>query len=184
MLLIIILVAVSLSAVLPWLGLNTANTLLVTRHNPHKADVIVVLGGESESRVSKAIELYRRGFAPKVLVTGRSDGVLIGRRLVAAGVPEKAIWVETAAESTFENASFSLPILRQWNTRSVLLVTSWFHSRRATSVFNAEAGNIEIVSVPTETVSVEHLHNDKMMHKQVLMEYVKIAGYLVKYGIW
>ena len=66
------------------------------------ADVIVVLGGESGQRVIGAAELYHRGVAPKVFVTGSGDGGLIARRLGMAGVPDVAY--EGQSRSTYENA--------------------------------------------------------------------------------
>ena len=157
--------------------------MLVVRHKPRAADVIVILGGESRSRVDKAVELYRRGYAPRVLVTGRNEETLIVKRLVASGVPGNAIWLEPAAESTFENARFTAPILRQWNARTVLLVTSWFHSRRAAVVFEGASESIDFLSIPTETATFEQITRDKWLRGYVLMEYVKIAGYWGRYGI-
>jgi len=169
--------------VLQWIAFNFADKLLVTRQEPRKADVIVILGGESRSRADKAVELYRRGYAPRILVTGRNEDTLIVQQLKEAGVPESAIWLEPAAESTFENAAFTEPILKKWKAEKVLLVTSWFHSRRATAVFHGASGAIEFTSIPTDTVSVECINKDKWLREHVLMEYVKIAGYWVRYGI-
>lgn len=170
-------------AVLPWIGISAAGTLLVSRQEPRQAEVIVVLGGESGSRAGKAVELYRRGFAPKVLVTGKNERERIGRRLVAAGIPESAVFFEPAAESTFENASFSLPILKGWQTQTALLVTSWFHSRRAMATFVATDAAIEFISVPTEPIPWQRVISDTKLLRNVLLEYLKIVGYWIRYGI-
>lgn len=97
------------------------------------ADVIVVLGGESGQRVIGAAELYHQGVAPKVFVTGSGDGGLIVRRLGMAGVPDAAC--ESQSRSTYENAVLTKKALEASHPRSVMLVTSWFHSRRALAVF-------------------------------------------------
>jgi uncharacterized SAM-binding protein YcdF (DUF218 family) len=182
-LILVFILILFLVVVIPWMGLKEAGSLLVKRSEPRKADVIVVLGGEIESRAAKAAELYKRGFAPRVLVTGRTDGMLIKERLVSTGVPEDAISVEPNADSTFENARLSMPLLRQWNTKTALLVTSWFHSRRAISVFTAECGSVKFIPVPTEKVSFERMTGDHKLLRDVLLEYIKIPVYWFRYGI-
>jgi uncharacterized SAM-binding protein YcdF (DUF218 family) len=165
-------------------GLICADSLLVVRQEPLKADVIVVLGGDNTERVVKAAALYQSGYAPQILVTGKNEVELFGRRLVDAGVPKEAILYESAATSTFENALFSLPILEQRNVKTVLLVTSWFHSRRATSAFRSNTGKINIVSVPTDCIPVAELLGNNQQRESVLMEYVKILGYWLKYNLY
>jgi len=168
---------------LQWIGLHFADNLLVIQQEPCTADFILILGGECKSRVGKAVELYRRGYAPRILVTGRNEDTLIVQRLISAGVPKSAILVEPAAESTFENAAFTLPILKERNARKVLLVTSWYHSRRASTVFNDPSAKIEFFSIPTDTVPVDCINKDKWLREYVLMEYMKIAGYWVRHGV-
>ena len=176
-------VVLFLVVVFPVMGLIFADSLLVARQEPRKADVIVVLGGENTSRVEQATALYQDGYAPRILVAGKNEAELIGRSLVAAGVPEVAILYESASTSTFENAAFSIAMLELKNVKTVLLVTSWFHSRRAVSTFKFNAGTIEIVSIPTESAHVKDMLENKRLRRSVLLEYVKIFGYWLKYGI-
>lgn len=176
-------VVLFLVGALPVMGLIFAESLLVARQEPRKADVIVVLGGENTSRVEQATTLYQDGYAPGILVAGKNEAELIGRSLVAAGVPEVAVLYESASASTFENAVNSVAMLEQRNVKTVLLVTSWFHSRRAMSTFKFNAGKIDIVSVPTESAHVKDMLENKWLRRSVLLEYVKIFGYWLKYGI-
>ncbi|OGU09610.1 MAG: hypothetical protein A2X82_07495 [Geobacteraceae bacterium GWC2_55_20] len=165
------------------MGLIFAELLLVKRQEPYKADVIVLLGGENVSRVEKAAALYQAGYAPTVLVTGKNEAELMGVNLIAAGVPESAILFEPAASSTFENALFSIPVLKQRNMKNALLVTSWFHSRRATAVFESRTEKINFFSVPTDGVPLTDIFGNKRLLESVLREYVKIFGYWLKYGV-
>ena len=110
------------------------------------ADVIVVLGGESGQRVIGAAELYHRGVAPKVFVTGSGDGGLIARRLGMAGVPDAAY--EGQSRSTYENAVLTKRALEATHPRSIMLVTSWFHSRRPLTGFRDVRSGVRGASRP------------------------------------
>ena len=121
--------ALLIGAVLSWRAEAWLHVDVPLEH----ADVIVVLGGESGQRVIGAAELYHQGVTPKVFVTGSGDGGLIVRRLGMAGVPDAAC--ESQSRSTYENAVLTKKALEASHPRSVMLVTSWFHSRRALAVF-------------------------------------------------
>jgi len=106
-----------------------------------KADAILVLGGEKGERVFCAARLYQKGFAPYVIMSGGR----LTRKYPAAdfmkedaedfGVPSQAILLETKALSTFDNAVLSLPLLKEHGFKSVIVVTSPYHSRRSALVF-------------------------------------------------
>ena len=51
--------------------------------------------------------------------------------LLSAGVPNAVIWLETRSTTTAENLTYVLPILDELGTRSIVLVTDWFHLPRA-----------------------------------------------------
>ena len=97
---------------------------------PEKADVIFVPGNGYPQMAEKAAELYRNGFAPKILPSGRYSitagrftGVLDKKEcycgtyktewdflkdvLMQNGVPEEAILKEDQATYTYENAIYS-----------------------------------------------------------------------------
>ena len=109
------------------------------------ADVIVVLGGESGQRVVGAAELYHRGVAPRVFVTGSGDGGLIARRLEMAGVPGVAF--EAESRSTYENAVMTRKALEASAPRSVMLVTSWYHTGRALAVFRVRQETLVLAAL-------------------------------------
>lgn len=122
---------------------------------PAPADAIVILGATirpdgtlppaAEERVRIGVELYRRGLAPVICITGghvpsrfshtaaESEGM--ARWVRAAGVPESAIRVDRASTSTRENAACAANILLPEGRRRVWLVTQPFHLRRALYYF-------------------------------------------------
>lgn len=99
-------------------------------------------------------------------------------------MPAAAIAVECASESTIENAAYSAPILRAMGVRSALLVTSWFHTRRALACFQKEAPAIRWMTAPVERGgSLWHLLRDHGAADMVAEEYLKLAYYALRYGI-
>ena len=165
------------------LGLRFADVLLVVRDAPQNADVIVVLGGECRDRSDKVVQLYRQGYAARILIAGKNEDTLIAQRLRSAGIPDDAVRIEPVSKNTFENAEFSVPVLEQWQARKVLLVTSWFHSRRALAVFCNADTSVRFRSVPTSQEPLSAIRNNDWLRKRILMEYLKITGYWVRYGV-
>lgn len=153
-----------------------------TTNTKAKADAIVVLGGEVLYRPPRTLELYQQGAAPQILVTGLGDCEEYRTLLVGKGVPQAAIQLECRSRTTRENAQFSVPLLRALGARRVIIVTSWFHSRRALHCFRHYAPEIEFISMPT---IADQPTSRWIAHQRgwVLKEYLKLAGYWLCYGI-
>jgi uncharacterized SAM-binding protein YcdF (DUF218 family) len=109
-----------------------------------RADAILVLGDDNFAgeRASRSAELYRAGWAPLVVASGRLlrsyAGVaeLIRRDLETRDVPTTAILqFPHQASNTREEAEAlrELAVDRGW--RRILLVTSNYHTRRARYIF-------------------------------------------------
>lgn len=122
---------------------------LVRDEAPQNADVIFVLGGdESGARILKACDLARRGLAPLVLVSGPMAiyGFNEADLAIRFGVQNgcAADWMRplySAAKSTDEEArQFDLYTSAYPAIRSVLLVTSDFHTARAFRTFRKYMG--------------------------------------------
>ena len=155
-----------------------AKDLLCVENGPPAADVIVVLGGESVGRVSKALELFKKGAASRIIVSGSGDADFIRQQLVRAGVPQEAIELEDRSRTTKENAEFTARMLQERGVRRAIIVTSWFHSRRALNSFLSFAPEIQFSSLPAyhqEAFSAEATH--------VFQEYLKTVWYFFHYGI-
>lgn len=117
---------------------------LLTVEKPIKqADWIVVLGGESSQRVIGTAELFHAGKAPYVFVSGSGDCLVIVRRLVMTGVPMSKIGYECRSRNTKENALLTRYMLNHLQPKRILLVTSWYHSRRALATFQDTWPNID-----------------------------------------
>lgn len=155
---------------------------LCVRDTPPDCDAMVILGGEVADRVRQALTLYREAKTPLVFVIGCGDAPIARRLLIAGGVPQNAIVVEDRSTNTWENAQRAVPLLRQHGVHRVLLVTTWYHSRRARACFRHVAPDMEFYSVPAEWSNPDHLAGKRW--KLVYSEYIKLAGYWIGHGVF
>jgi uncharacterized SAM-binding protein YcdF (DUF218 family) len=144
--------AIAFSLVLIALGVFAwffPQQVLTVDSGPVKADAIVVLGGGMTERPERAAELFKQGEAPEILVSGKGDCASNEKLLEKEGVPEKVITLECGSHTTRENAEFSIPLLRQMGAHRVIIVTSWYHSRRALACFEHYAPDLKFYSRPS-----------------------------------
>ena len=179
-------VALVAALALLWLGGNrlVAMSLLRSlewRHLPgpelqsysERAEVIVVLGGgtrafdyprlssevnEAGDRLLYAAQLYRRGVAPRILLSGGSARVAGGEGptdaenmanvLVDIGIPREALVLEATSRNTRENALETWSILSGQGIERIVLVTSASHMPRAESVFRTVG--FDVIPAPTD----------------------------------
>jgi uncharacterized SAM-binding protein YcdF (DUF218 family) len=159
--------------------------LLVIDSGDVQADAIVVLGGGSGERVERAAELFKAGAAPGIFTSGAGDAEDNRRLLENRGVPAGAIQVEPNSKSTRQNALFTVPLLRAQRARRVILVTSWYHSRRALKCFRHYASDIQFYSRPSYFGYPGRAPEGerRALRRYVYAEYVKLLGYWVCYGV-
>lgn len=103
-----------------------------------KADVVVVIsGGETLDRTAEGVKLFKEDYVPYLLFSGAaktgevSNAKTMQRYALKNGVPQDKIYIEEKSTSTYENAKFSKDILDKNNLKSMILVTSPYHQRRA-----------------------------------------------------
>jgi uncharacterized SAM-binding protein YcdF (DUF218 family) len=147
------------------------------------ADVLVVLGGGTDERPTRAAELFQAGVAPLVLVSGSGDNDINVNILERNGVPESAILREPASLSTLENAKFSVALLRQKGVHRVIIVTSWYHSRRAMACFQSAAPDLRFFSRPAYRTYPRHEWSRHGTSSYIRSEYLKLVGYWLCYGV-
>lgn len=109
------------------------------------ADTIVALSGDTGARTVTAVDLWKRRYAPIIIFAGASEdpnsvasGELMKRAAVADGVPENAILVEPASNTTQENARLVADLMKARGLATAILVTSPYHQRRAANLFGQE----------------------------------------------
>jgi DUF218 domain len=116
--------------------------------SPEHADIIVVLAGETQLRPQRGVQLLQAGYAPKLILD-----VSTQERVFNWNLPELAQhWISSLPQdqqmsvcpisglSTKEEAKEAAQCIRRVNANAhnVLVVTSDFHTRRASSTFERE----------------------------------------------
>lgn len=133
-----------------------------------KAQAIIVLGAAQydgvpspvlKARLEHALELYRWGIAPVVVVTG---GRQPGDRFTEAtagydylrrrGVPDSAIRKEVHGSTTWESLRAASTFLEKEGITDVVLVSDGYHSKRLLEIAG-EVGLSARVSPSTESLS-------------------------------
>jgi uncharacterized SAM-binding protein YcdF (DUF218 family) len=148
-----------------------------------KADVIVVLGGGLHERPERAAELFRQHAAPRILISGAGDDQINRHLLLQNGVPDKAIEVEGKSQTTQENACFTIERLRAERVHSVILVTSWYHSRRSLKTFEHYAPDLKFYARPSYFAFDRADWPQRGNARRMRLEFLKLPGYWIRYGI-
>jgi len=121
------------------------------------ADAIVVLGGRMDVRPFAAVDLYKRGFAPRILISNVAIDPLAAMQLwpgqtevtrqilIKFGVPPDAV-VKFGDEvsSTYEEARAVLDWAKSSGARNLLIPSELFATRRVRWTFQHEAASTGI----------------------------------------
>jgi len=103
--------------------------------------------GQGADRLTNALWLYRAGKVRHIIISGGlatlqpkagrvPEAQELATLLKLAGVPPQAILLEPRSDNTRENALFTKALLDQYpDIKSLILVTSAFHERRALACF-------------------------------------------------
>jgi uncharacterized SAM-binding protein YcdF (DUF218 family) len=110
-----------------------------------RADALIVLGDDNfyADRATRAAELFREGKAPVVVASGRrlrpNAGIaeLMEHDLIERGVPkDKIVRLTHDAGNTEEEAEALKKVVKERKWKSVIVVTSNYHTRRARYIFH------------------------------------------------
>ena len=179
-----------------------AASRLIVEHPLERADIIFVLSGSAAYRQRTALgaDLYASGAANRIALS--NDGGRAGwsqdertnlpffelarRELVSRGVPSDAI-IQLPGEvtGTYSEATTFRDAAKDLEIRTVLIVTSPYHTRRAFNTFKKVMPDIEIGVVPTsigyESPTPDWWWLSSSGWRDVGAEYVKSFGYWLFY---
>lgn len=128
---------------LTWIG-----GFLVVSDPLTKVDAIVVLDGDSSrnERLLHAIKLWQEGYAPRIVLSAKLaewqsyEDYPEWRHAIKLNIPPKEALLVAVhnADSTKEEAQILLPFAQNHGYKSVIIVTSNYHTRRTKKVFQRE----------------------------------------------
>ncbi len=165
----------------------------------HPADAIVVLGGYDVQRMTTALTLYQQGLAPEVWHTGyRARGVqgypidLLLKLTRKYGLPNADLYLLPSA-NTWEDGAVIAWLAKDRQLHSILVVTNWFHSRRALHVLEHHLAGSEVriyyAPVLPSAASAEtsfgpnNWWQSRHGRRIVGSELLKVGFYWLRYGI-
>ncbi|MFI5394498.1 MAG: YdcF family protein [Candidatus Binatia bacterium] len=180
--------------------LNAIGGFLIASDSIHPAEAIVVLSGSLPDRILEGVDLYQAHMAPRIILTRQfslpglaalrqrggnlpephEENLMVAQQL---GIPEDAIsLLPTAASSTLAEAHLVISFLQAQRIKSILLVTSGAHTRRAGMIFRRLAqGRIDIAVCPSpyDPFTPEDWWHDRSTVRHVVTEYGKLLTYLL-----
>jgi uncharacterized SAM-binding protein YcdF (DUF218 family) len=174
---------------------------LIFEQNPQKADVIVVLNGRDTERSLAAVDLYNKGYSNLIVMSTGSkqpgsdefwkrvgnnfNGKIFFQRAVEAmGVPESSFkFIGNGVTSTYDEAVATSEFLRKQGYKSILLVTSKWHSKRAYLTFRSVLKNdeIKIIMQPSryDAFRPDAWWKNRNDAELVFDEYVRLIYYIL-----
>jgi uncharacterized SAM-binding protein YcdF (DUF218 family) len=179
---------------------------LVFEQTPQKSDVIVVLNGRDTERCLAAVDLYNRGYSKLVLMargpiqpgcdefrkrvgSDWNSKIFFQRAIEAMGIPDRSFkLIGDGATSTFDEANVAKRFVNQNDYKSILLVTSKWHSKRAYLTFKSvftDDSEIRIITHPSkyDTFNPDGWWKDEVDAETVFREYVRLIYYLLAFRI-
>jgi uncharacterized SAM-binding protein YcdF (DUF218 family) len=178
--------------------LKSIGNFLVVNDIPKKSDVIFVLSGSAFDRGTKAAELFSNKFADKIICTGgNKDGTMLalGKEMYECEITKSAVELYTTdsiaidtlkrGTSTYEESKYILQYCLTHQIKSCIIVTSSFHTRRVSWVFNktfkSKGVDLIFVAADSQTFNSQNWWQSEQGLIQLNNEYIKILYYLVKY---
>ena len=177
----------------------------LTKEDPlQKADAIAVLAGTSMDRPLEAADLYKDGYAPRIVLTHEmreaSYGALAARGvtvpaeadeqreiLVRLGVPANSIVLPMRIhDNTAQEAQTFRELAMKNGWRRIIVVTSKYHLRRAGFAIRREMGGtgveVEMHGTRYEEVSPDRWWTTRSDLRWVLDEGAKLIAYELGLG--
>lgn len=173
--------------------LGAGHFLEAPAQSPVKADLLVALGGDDGGRALVVSELYRKGYAPVILLTG--EGVHSktraqyltwrARYLIDQGIPERALLFDRRSASSWEEAVNTLRRMQSMKMDRVLVVSDRPHMRRLSwvwgRVFEGSGKSYVLVASDMEDWDAAHWWRTSPNAQFVFAEYIKLGYYLFTY---
>lgn len=158
---------------------------------------IVILSGNWKTRIPKALELYAAGYGTRLLLTTERSwnfkiNLIEMTQEQTAKKIAKILGIQTkfesvrslkgGATSTFDEAYDLLAFCNKENLRHIIIVTDFYHTRRALfafkKVFKGTNIKVEVSAAPNEVFNEENWWFSDRGISVYILEPIKLAVYL------
>jgi len=178
---------------------------LIVEHKAEKADLIVCLAGEDVERTLAVVDVYRKRLAPHIFRAKelKPDNLDYLKEKVrnyptyfdlfiliteGFGIPGKVILsTEDRVGSTMDEARLVRKFVLDRGIKSLILITSLTHSRRAWLTFKKvfKDDNIRIISLPShyQLFNPKDWWTKRKYTRELIFEYQKLIYYKIAYLI-
>jgi len=173
---------------------NVGHWLSASRSVPKQGDIIVVLGGGGIERVHSARQLYREGYAKRILLTGldwapeqKANHYLHweSRFLLDGGVESETLLFDDQSANSFEEANRTAELMKTHDWKIALVISDPPHLRRLDMVWGpvcAQHGlEYRLIATEPPTWNASGWWRDKVWAKFVGMELLKLTYYAIAY---
>lgn len=155
---------------------------LIVSDEIKKADLIVALGGEN-IRKKEAVRLFNEGFGKKILFTGFE---IEKEDYYRYGIKDKDfIYPVRFLSNTYEEAVFTRDTALKNKFKSVIVVTSNYHTRRTSYIFKKllEKEGIKVMVYPavSPNIDLDKWWKSRFLKKVVIIEWVGLLYYRLEY---
>ena len=152
---------------------NDIGDFIFVENKVEKADAIMVVGGSHPELGEKAAELWKRQYAPVILISGgvsiktgkfpgpRSKSEIYNKQyeteydfftdvLLKSGVPQSAFYGENKSSYTKENALFAREVVsrNKLSISKAILICKAFHARRSLMFYQLAFPNVNFLVSP------------------------------------
>lgn len=186
--------------------LSQLGHFLIFEQNPQKADVIVVLNGRDTERSLAAVDLYNKGYANLIILARGSkqcgsdefwkrvnkdfnSKIFFQQAIEAMGIPENSFkLIGNGINSTYDEAKATKRFLKKNGYKSILLVTSKWHSKRAYLTFKSALKKDEKITITCypsryDTFDPNAWWKNENDAELVFYEYVRLIFYILTFRI-
>jgi len=177
-----------------------AGNFLVVEDSLEKADAIFVFGGTIPNRIIEAVDIYKKGYAPLIIISKypkpegykylEENGITypeghdINKSIaISLGIPENSIMITNyRAGSTFEELMLLNEYCLENNIKKIILISTKSHTKRISKIFSDIAGDKTkgiVRYTGYDSYNPDRWWKDRHSLRQTMFEYQKLLHHLV-----
>lgn len=183
--------------------LTRLGAFLIVKHSPQESDLIVCLAGGNVDRGLATAQAFQKGLAPYIFMAREElpDGYDLLRErgldypenvdlmmmlLEQQGISRSVFLTsDRTVESTMDEAEYIKDLVIEKGYKSLILITSPTHSRRAWLTFEKvfEESDVRVLSLPSSysKFNPRDWWKQRKYVREVIIEYQKLIYYTYKY---